>query len=100
MAQKTLLQIEGISSETLFKEFSKIIDARFLKVEQPKTDEDTFITRQNVADMLHVTLPTVHSWTNSGILKAYKIGKNTRFLLSEVKAAATKKSSEKEMGNE
>ena len=97
MAKKTVLQIEGLSSEALFKEFSKIIDARFSKAE-PQTDEDTFITRQYVANMFHVTVPTVHSWTNSGILKSYKIGKNTRFLLSEVKAAAIKDCSEK--GNE
>jgi predicted DNA-binding transcriptional regulator AlpA len=99
MAQKTFLQIEGLSSETLFKEFSKILDARFLR-DEPKTDEDKFITRQAVADMFEISLPTVHSWANCGILKPYKIGNKTRFLLSEVKAAAIKNGSKKGVEND
>lgn len=91
MLQKTLLQVEAINSDTLMmemeKRLSKILDAKLAKL-QPPVNEDPFITRQDVADMFRITLPTVHSWVNVGILKDYKVGNKTRFLLSEVKAAA------------
>lgn len=91
MAEKKLLQVEDATSDTLVaavaKELSKIIDAKLNKLQPPPTD-DPFITRKDVADMFHITLVTVHSWMNAGILKPYKIGNKTRFILSEVKAAA------------
>jgi hypothetical protein len=103
MAQKTFLQVETISSEALViemeKRFSKIIDAKMAKL-QPPVNEDPFITRQDVADMFHITLPTVHSWVNSSILKPYKIGNKTRFLLSEVKAAAINPSAKRTVSND
>lgn len=103
MAQKTFLQIEAISSNgliiELLKEFSKILDERLLKL-QPTVDGNAFITRQEVAEMFGVSITTVHSWMNVGILKPYKIGNKTRFLLSEVKAAAVSNGSKKEVEND
>lgn len=103
MAQKTFLQVETITSEALVmemeKRFSKIIDTKLAKL-QPPPNEDPFITRQDVAEMFHITLPTVHSWINSGILKPYKIGNKTRFLLSEVKAAAINPGAKRMVGND
>jgi excisionase family DNA binding protein len=81
----------------------KITGAKYWKTRpktEPKTDKDRFITRQEVADMFNVTLSTVGSWINCGILKPYKVRKNIRFLLSEVKAAATKKGSKEGGANE
>ena len=102
MAQKILLQVEAITSNALVmevaKEVSKILDAKLTKL-QPPPNEDPFITRQDVANMFHITLPTVHSWVNAGILKPYKIGNKTRFLLSEVKAAATNTGRKMDAGN-
>lgn len=102
MAQKTFLQVEAITSHALVmevaKEISKIFDAKLSKL-QPPIKDDPFITRQDVADMFHITLPTVHSWINAGILKPYKIGNKTRFILSEVKAAAINTACKREESN-
>jgi hypothetical protein len=102
MAQKTLLQVESITSEALVmemeKRFSKLIDARLLKL-QPQAQDDPFITRQDVADIFRVSLVCVHSWMNAGILKPYKIGNKTRFLSSEVKAAAINTGRKMEVAN-
>ncbi|MGZ4095762.1 MAG: helix-turn-helix domain-containing protein [Bacteroidia bacterium] len=46
-----------------------------------------------------MTLPTVHRWVHAGILKPYKIGNKTRFLLSEVKAAVTNPGRKMEVEN-
>lgn len=90
MTNKEYLQIERIGSGELISkllvEFRKILKEELQDI-KPKGD-DTFISRQEVADMFHVSLVTVHSWMNVGILKPYKIGGKTRFILSEVRAAA------------
>lgn len=96
MKQKNILQVEVTTSEALIseliKEVGKILDAKISKLDPPK-EKDLFLTRQDVADMFKITLPTVHAWVNAQILKPYKIGNKTRFLLTEVKAAAINKGS-------
>lgn len=91
MTQKTLLHVEAITSNGLITEVekmvSKLLDEKLAKL-TPPAHEDKFITRQDVAEIYRITLPTVHSWIHAGILKPYKVGNMTRFLLSEVKAAA------------
>ncbi|MBS1776916.1 MAG: helix-turn-helix domain-containing protein [Bacteroidetes bacterium] len=95
--QKQLIQIEQIDSSILLQQFEAInkrLDV-ISKTAQPKEPED-YITRQDVADMFKISLPTVHAWINAGILKPYKIANKTRFLLSEVKAAAKAQCSKRE----
>jgi hypothetical protein len=102
MAQKTYLQVESITSEALVveleKRFSKIIDSKLSKL-QPPTAEDRYISRQEVADMFSITLASVHNLMNAGVLKPYKIGHKTRFLLSETKAAAINTGRKLEVAN-
>lgn len=90
--QKAILQVESITGNDLLNAVSDLLDSKLKKLHPPTTPpETTYITRQDVANMFKITLPTVHSWINAGILRAYKIGNKTRFLLSEVKAAAATK---------
>lgn len=107
MAHKTIfmnvkgqiLQVEQISSNTLLNEVERLLDKKLAAITSPPASEtDEFITRQNVADMFKISLPTVHAWMNAGILKPYKIANKTRFLRSEVVAAA-KDISKKEVGH-
>lgn len=98
--QSTLVQIENISSNALLNEVSKLLDLKLSKLALvPPPETDSFITRQNVADMFKISLPTVHAWIHANILKPYKIGNKTRFLLSEVKAAPVLTCSKKEVAN-
>ena len=43
------------------------------KQSQPGTIN--YLTRDQVADRCKVSLPTLHTWTMEGILKAYRIGR-------------------------
>ncbi len=89
MTQKTLLQIEGTTSEAFAKDVAKQLHKIFEdRRKEQHSVQDPFITRQDVADMYKISLVSVHAWMNAGILKPYKIGNKTRFLLSEVKEAA------------
>jgi len=42
------------------------------------------MTRKEVADLFSVSLPTIHDWANSGIIKPYKVGNRTYFKRSEL----------------
>lgn len=84
MSQQKILQVENISSNSLLKEIDEIVTKRLSAIAERKTIETELISRQNVADIFGITLPTVHAWTNAGILQAYKIGNKTRFKKSEV----------------
>lgn len=84
MQPSKILQVENVSFNSLLKEFEAIITKKLLAITENKQPETELISRQNVADIFGITLPTVHSWTNAGILTAYKIGNKTRFKKSEV----------------
>lgn len=77
-------------------ELRELISEVFLKVFDDKItpllpDEKKYITRKEVAEKFHVTLPTIHAWINSGKINALKIGRRTLFDLSEVENAASPK---------
>ena len=57
-----------------------------------KEQEPRFITRAEVAEMLGVSLVTVHSYVNRGLLECKKIGHKTLFSEADVlKAIKSKK---------
>lgn len=49
-----------------------------------------YMTRQQVADQLSITLSTVHSYINNGTLTAYKVNGRTLFKADEVDEALEK----------
>ena len=66
----------------------KIIQKEFsiLKKEfQPKEPEE-YLTRQQVADLLHIDLSSVHNFRKRGELTAYQIGGRVLFKRSEISA--------------
>lgn len=81
------LQIQGVDMAALMAGFDQLLTDRLngLTAAMKQPDPDRYLTRDEVADFFKITLPTLHSWINAGILKAYKIGNKTRFLYSEVK---------------
>ena len=48
---------------------------------------DELLTRYEVAEMLKISIGTVHNWVNQGILKRYGIGNKVYFKKSEVENA-------------
>ncbi len=36
--------------------------------------EEIYLTRHEVCELLHITLPTLHTWTKKGKINAIKIG--------------------------
>lgn len=94
-----ILQIEGITQNALLNAVEEILHKEFDNLQKQQPAPVEFLTRQQVADMFGITLPTVHAWINAGILTAYKIGNKTRFKKLEVLAACKPLKSEKEGGS-
>lgn len=57
---------------------------------EPQTPNDEkLITRAEAAQMLGVTLPTIHSWTQKGVISAYRIGNRIRYKHAEIMETLT-----------
>ena len=50
---------------------------------------DELVTRQEAADILHTTLPTLHSWTLDGKIVGYRIGRRVLYKRNEIDQAIT-----------
>lgn len=53
---------------------------------QPKQPPQ-YLTRKMTAQMLSISLVTLHDWTRKGILKHYKLGNRTYYRLEDVETA-------------
>jgi excisionase family DNA binding protein len=51
---------------------------------EQKEQQPRFLTRYQVAEMLGVSLVTLHSYVNRGLLESKKIGNKTRFAEADV----------------
>jgi excisionase family DNA binding protein len=83
-----MTQIDGVSARQIFEAFktleSKIED---LKTQAPPAPAPGYLSRQEVAKMLNVSLVTLNDWTNKGFLKAYRLGQKVFYKAAEIDAA-------------
>jgi len=49
-----------------------------------KETNDVYLTRRQTAEILKVSLPTLHTWSQKGLLKSHKINSRVRYIKSEV----------------
>jgi excisionase family DNA binding protein len=66
----------------ILQDFKKEID--LLKKEYRPKEPITFLTRNEVAEMLKVDISTVHNWVKKGKLISYSIGSRVYFKRDEV----------------
>lgn len=88
-AQKTMEQLiilQGITVEQLFTRLDTMVEKKINEMMQQvqKVNPARYMTRKEVADFLHVSLPTLHDWTKTGLIKSYKIGNRVLFKSDEV----------------
>ena len=87
-----LIILQGITADQLLSRIEAIIEKKVcdrLNELIPKKPPK-FITRNEVIDMLHITLPTLHDWTKTGILKCYRIGTRVLYKIEEIEDVLTK----------
>lgn len=54
----------------------------FAPVVEPKQNQ--LLTRKQTADFLCISLPTLHDWTKTGIIKAHRIGNRVLYKIDEI----------------
>ena len=80
------MQFIQLSTEELKSIFIKVIKTELDDVKkhlQPK-EPNRYLTRQDVAKMLHIDLSSVHNWSKKGILQPYQISGRVYYKLEEV----------------
>jgi excisionase family DNA binding protein len=87
MINTTVVQIQQIEVSTLLSNIDGLIENRlksFAPKVSPSTDAEEFLTREEVATLLKISLPTLHDWCKKGLLNPFKIGNKVRFKKHEV----------------
>ncbi|MBG7611048.1 helix-turn-helix domain-containing protein [Polaribacter sp. BAL334] len=92
METNKITQVHDVNPEDLTNKISLALERvlnTYKETFHPKNPTE-WITRNEVAKILSVSLVTVDDWTKRKILIAYRIGNKKRFKLSEVEQALTK----------
>jgi len=86
------LEIDQISREEFKVDIKQIFTdvAQFYYEAILSQIENGFLTRQETAQRLGLSLPTLNAYTKSGIIPAYRIGSIVRYKTTEVEAALQK----------
>lgn len=53
----------------------------------PQTNQPKYLTRFQAAELLHLTLPTLHVYTQAGIIRGRKVGSRVLYSEEDIKAA-------------
>lgn len=81
----------GVNLNQLLEKIGQLIESKLKSIApQSTTIQSKFITRQDVANLLRITLPTLNEWTKLGWLQAYKIGSRVLYKEPEVIACIDK----------
>lgn len=89
-----ITQITGINAESILKCFDQLtakLEAVEQKLSKNQSEKSDYLTRNEVKNLLHVSFPTIHNWTNKGIIQPYHVGKKVYFKRSEIEAVLNSK---------
>ena len=76
---------------TTLKEIIREEVSKVSSTEPPQPQkEPKYITRQETAALLGISLPTLRSYVTKGIIPSYTIGRRVLFKIHEVEASLTK----------
>jgi len=89
--------LNGINVDELLQRIGELIDSKLDKNTSlpTKSNHQTFLSRNEVAKLLKISLPTLNEWTKLNWLQSYKIGNRVLYKSDEVEAAIQKVSSYK-----
>lgn len=83
--------LSGLTLNDLLEKIGEVIDNRLGKSVPHKLEiQSDYLSRKEVANLLKITLPTLHDWTKQGILKSYRIGTRVLYKESEIKQTLEK----------
>lgn len=90
MSTDSQIMFVGVSPKELAELISENVKRQlqeFLnepKINPIETDQKELITRKEAAELLKVSLVTIHEWCNNDLLRMYKLGNRSYFKRSEI----------------
>ena len=85
LEQVSLQQLETMISTAVNKGIA-LVSSQTTTTENP----NELLTRKEVCELLHITLPTLHSWSKENLITSYRINTRVRYKKSEVLATLQK----------
>lgn len=86
--KQNIIVIQNVSLSDIEALISKVIDEKIKSINiSPANVASELLTRQETAKLLKISLPTLDSWTNTGLIKAKRIGTRVRYVYADVEAA-------------
>ena len=90
--------LNGLTTEQLKELFCEVLREQLLfpskKLKQGlestiEVDNTKLLTRVETAQVLQISLPTLHHYTKRGLIKSYRIGTKIRYKFQEIEEALT-----------
>lgn len=73
-------ELKELIADAVKEQFPQFLD-------QNKKPDTRLRTRKEVAELLSISLPTLHTWTKEGLIKAVRIGQSVRYRPEDVEKA-------------
>ena len=74
---------------TLIHEAIKAEVEKIIPAQKPQSETE-YITRKETAQILGISLPTLHDWSKTGIIPSYRISTRVRYKKSDIEASLGK----------
>lgn len=81
--------LQSVSVSELKELISETIQEQIGQIQKPLPKTE-LLTRKEAAEILGVSLPTLHYWTKDGEVPAYRIGNRVRYKRDEVLSSLQK----------
>ena len=78
------INLIGLSVDEFKDLISDIVRKEVQNINSEPQQEDEFLTREETAKILKISLPTLHSYSKKGILQSHRIGRCIRYKKSEI----------------
>lgn len=80
----TKILLHSFELSDIKKVVEEVLENKLKGFQNSKKTELKFLTRKDTAKLLCISLPTLHEWTKTGIVKAHRIGNRVLFKQEEV----------------
>lgn len=88
--ESKVIQIQDATLEELAEAVSEKLMTKiklFMNLVEESKDHDTYLTREEAAQYLSISLGTLWSWTKKGLFKSRRLGNKIYYLKADLKNA-------------
>lgn len=95
----TRITLHNFELSDIKKVVEEVLESKLKGFTSQKKKELKLLTRKDTAKLLCISLPTLHEWTKSGIIKAHRIGNRVLYKHDEINHALTQIQTRKMRGD-